>query len=314
MRVVDKPDRIAIDFQGGSHGNFLEFACNTLAGCTQDTLPFNQAGAAHSKKYINPQVFFADHYSFNDVSIPGRMVVSVQIQESDLLPLTAISLLRAGDYGYDNDELEIDTYNKLNNVDYCHMLTDLINGYFFQQVETSYNAVRDPSWPTIKTLQEFKQLPAHIQQECIEQHQLQLLELSAESPDCPRDILRDFFKIGFANPDQQGFMKQQVDKIHYTDKSVYVFPFAAFYDPIQFLQHMKLIAKWAGIVYNNWERVEILHTEFLARQPYCALKQTCDHIVDTLCDNLTLQAPPVNLLAEAYINAQLEKRGYECRY
>lgn len=288
--------------------------CNAVAGCTQDTLPFNQAGAAHNKKYIKPQMFSANHYSYLGIDIPGNMVISVQIAESDLLPLTAISLLRAGDHGYDSDELEIDTYNKLNNVNYCHVLNDLINGYFFQQVETSYNAVRDPSWPAIKTLQDFKQLPAHIQKECIDQHRLQLRELSPESPDCPRHILRDFFKIGFANPGQQGFMKQQIDKMHYTNKSVYVFPFAAFYNPEQFLQHIKLIAKWAGIVYNKWESIKILHDEFLARQPYRELKQTCDHIVDTLCNNLTLQAPPVNLLAEAYINAQLEKRGYECRY
>jgi hypothetical protein len=304
---------IAIDFQGGAHGNFLEFACNTVAECVGDMLPFNQAGASHNKKYIKPQIFCAQHYSYLDLDIPGNMVISVQIAESDLLPLTAISLLRAGDYGYDCDELEINTYNKLNNVNYCHVLENLINGYFFQQVETAYNAVRDPSWPVIKTIQEFKQLPTYIQQECVELHRLQLYELSSESPDCPRDILRDFFKIGFANPEQQGFMKQQTEKMHYTNKSVYVFPFSAFYDTEQFLQHMKLIAKWADIVYNKWEHVEILHNEFLLRQPYCKLKQTCDHIVDTLCNDLTLQAPPVNLLAEAYINAQLENRGYECR-
>lgn len=305
---------IAIDFQGGAHGHFLEFVCNAVAGCTQDTLPFDRVGASHNKKYTKTPIFFADHYSYSGIDTPNKMVISIQIAEDDLLPLTAVSLLRAGSYGYDSDKLEINTYNKLNNLNYGYVLEDLINGYFLNQVETSYNAVRDPSWPTIKTMQEFKQLPAHIQQECIEQHQLQLYELSSESPDCPRNILRDFFKTGFANPKQQGFMKQQIDKMHYVDKSVYVFPFSAFYDKHQFLQHIKLIAKWAGILYNKWEHIEILHTEFLLRQPYCKLKQTCDHIVDTLCNDLTLQAPPVNLLAEAYINAQLEKRGYECRY
>jgi hypothetical protein len=285
-----------------------------VAGCASDELPFNQAGAAHNKKYVKPQIFFANHYSYSNISISGHMVVSIQIAESDLLPLTAVSLLRAGDYGYDCDELEIDTYNKLNTVDYRCVLENLINGYFFQQVEISYNAVRDPSWPIIRTVQEFKQLPVHIQQECIETHQLQLRELTAETPDCSRDILRDFFKIGFANPSQQGFMKQQINKTHYSDKSVYVFPFSAFYDPVQFLQHIKLIAKWAGIVYNNWERVKILHLDFLSRQPYHELKKTCDHIVDILCNDTLLPPPKVNLMAEAYINAQLEKRGYECRY
>ena len=129
---------IQIDFQGGAHGNYLEFVCNTMCGVTGNVLPFNSAGASHSKQYIGKKVFYADHYSYQGKDL-GEKVVSIQITNNDLLPLLQISLLRAGDYGYDNNNLEVDTYNKLNNSDYRWVLDKLIDGFFKDQIQQSYN-------------------------------------------------------------------------------------------------------------------------------------------------------------------------------
>jgi len=42
---------IYIDFQGGAHGNFLEYVCNKfLANVPTDGNPFNSLGASHDKK------------------------------------------------------------------------------------------------------------------------------------------------------------------------------------------------------------------------------------------------------------------------
>jgi len=170
---------IQIDFQGGAHGNYLEFVLNSMCGVTEDQLPFNTAGASHSKQYIDKKVFYADHYSYLGKELANK-VVSIQIDATDLLPLSQISLLRAGDYGYDNNELETNTYNKLNNPNYKWALDKLINGFFRHQVQTSYNNVRDPEWPDVNSLQEFEQLPEHIRKECKDVHKLELLELSAQ--------------------------------------------------------------------------------------------------------------------------------------
>jgi hypothetical protein len=57
---------IHIDFQGGAHGNYLEFVCNKIAGVIEPgILPFNVSGAAHKKSYQAEQVFFAGHYSYD---------------------------------------------------------------------------------------------------------------------------------------------------------------------------------------------------------------------------------------------------------
>jgi len=182
---------IQIDFQGGAHGNYLEFVCNTMCGVTEG-IPFNSAGASHLKKYTSRKVFYADHYSYQGKDL-GEKVVSIQITKNDLLPLLQISLLRAGDYGYDNNNLEVDTYNKLNNSDYRWALDKLIDGFFKDQVQQSYNNVRDPAWPDIKTINDYNALPVHIQHECNTIHKLELLELSENYPNCPRSVLREFF-------------------------------------------------------------------------------------------------------------------------
>lgn len=303
---------IQIDFQGGAHGNYLEFVCNTMCGVTGNGLPFNSAGAAHATQYIDKKVFYADHYSYQGKDL-GEKVVSIQITKDDLLPLSQISLLRAGDYGYDNNNLEVDTYHKLNNTDYRWCLDALIDGFFKDQIRNSYNNVRDPSWPDIKTIDDYDALPASIQYECKTVHKLELLELSENYPDCSRSILREFFQIGFEHPDQQGFMYRQNTMIDYGSRQVYVFPFECFYDTDQFLQQLKHIATWAGIQYNQHNKIVELHREFLKRQPYAHSKIRCDLIVQNIVHNLPAEQAR-DLLEEAYINAQLKKYRHECRY
>lgn len=303
---------IQIDFQGGAHGNYLEFVCNTMCGVTSNSLPFNSAGASHSKQYIDNKVFYAGHYSYLGLPLANK-IVSIQITQDELLPLTQISLLRAGDYGYDNNYLEIDTYNKLNNNGYCWVLDKLVDGFFKDQIRTSYNNVRDPAWPDVSTVAEFDALPEHIRDECKNIHRLELHELSEQYPNCPRSVLREFFQIGFENPDQHGFMHRQNTVIDYGGRDVYVFPYACFYNTDQFVEQLKHIASWAGIQYNQHNRIVETHQEFLQRQPYKSSKDRCDAIVqDIICNRSTSDAQ--DLLEEAYINAQLKKYGHERRY
>lgn len=307
---------IAIDFQGGAHGNFLEFACNVMAGVKTNDNPFNSAGAAHSKLYLTPQVFYADHYSFSDTLLPYDHVVAIKIDINDLLPLSQISLLRAGDYGYDNDTLEIDTYNKLNNINYRWVLDNIMHSFFADQIETSYNSVKDPSWPEVRSLTDFENLPEQIRNECIEVHKLELLELSEEHPNCPRHILREFFQVGFTQPDNHGFITQQ-HKMQYNENiKVYNFPFKAFYNTEEFMCQVKLIANWANLKYNTYEQKLLdLHSLFLTKQPYKDSKIKCDQIVQQLINNNNYKSlNKISLIEEAYINAILQKSGHECRY
>ena len=295
---------IHIDFQGGAHGNYLEFVCNKIAGITVGT-PFNSAGASHAKKYTGKKIFYADHYSFWPRPMVFDKIISIQVDTDDLLLLQQISLLRAGDFGYDNNQLEIDTFNKLNNRQYKWVLENIVRNFFANQIQNSYNAVRDPAWPDVTTIEDFRNLPDWIKKECSEQHKLELLELSPERPDCPRSILQEFFQIGFLHPEQHGFIVRQQQAKYDSTKQVYQWPFRCFYDITVFLQEIKKVAEWAEISYTCQSDIEELHNEFLQRNPYKNSKVRCNTIIKEIQSGKPPNLDNINLVEEAYINAKL---------
>ena len=295
---------IYIDFLAGAHGNFLEFACNTaLAGIKSTELPFNNLGASHKKVYDSSVLFKSNHYFSQDTKFTNSQVISVKISPDDLLPLSSISLLRAGDRQMNNDELEINTYTKFNNDDYRWVLDNIINNFSHNQIQESYNAIKDESWPLVYTLEDFKNLPKWIQDECLTQHNLHLVELSENNPDCPRWVLREFFKLGFKYPEQAGFITEQRRMQYDNSNDVYYFPFACFYDTNLFCKELMSISKWAGLDYTDPTK---LHKEFLKRQPYYNNKRICDEILERIYNNEQLIFPTLDLMMESYLEAKLE--------
>lgn len=303
---------IYIDFQGGTHGNYLEFVCNKFLGGVdvESDTPFNNSGASHKKQYIGEKLFNAWHYSEyqgNRTTPKIGKIISIKIEPNDLLPLTSVSLLRAGNHGYDNNQLEKNTFNKLNNASYKWVLDNLLSSFFESQIEQSYNAVKDQTWPEVKSLSDFVKLPMHIREECINVHNLELLQLNESCPDCPRHILREFFCIGFKNPEISGFISTQNKKMWYhSTNDVYYFPFSAFYSLELFLQEIKKISHWAGYNFSQKENLIILHKEFLNNQIYKDSKQKCDNIINQCLKEKYYKFPELTLLEEAYIQARLE--------
>jgi hypothetical protein len=300
---------IAIDFQGGMHGNYLEFVCNRfLAGVSSNYVPFNDNGASHRKGYESDPVFHCGHF-FQNGGVPSttRKIISVRMTTQDLLPILAVSLLRAGDYGYDNQSLEINTFNKLNNKNYRWVLDNLLSSFFDNQIKQSYDAVKDPSWPEVRSPADFKKLPDRIKQECLNQHNLELFELTQHRPDCPRQILREFFKIGFKYPQQSGFYVQQ-QKMRYSEtQKVYEFPFSSFYSTDLFIENLRQVTRFFGYSDLDVDGLEDLHRQFLDRQPYRDYKQKTDDIFYRIVDQITTDLTQLDLLQEAYLEARLEQ-------
>ena len=295
---------IYIDFQGGSHGNFLEFACNTLlAKIPYTNFPFNNFGASHVKTYQTTPKFKSGHYFQKLKKLHNSQIISIQITANDLLPLSSISLLRAGDYHYDNNELEINTYHKLNNENYKWVLKNIIDSFSLNQVRDSYNAVRDSSWPVIDSLNDFKNLPKHIKQECTEIHNLHLVEITADTPDCPRWVLREFFKLSFKYPEHSGFMTQQHNTVYDNSNDVYYFPFGSFYNLEWFNHELIAISNWANLSHTDPTE---LHSKFMEKQLYYNDKNICDAILTRIYNEESFNLQHLDLMKESYLAAQLE--------
>jgi hypothetical protein len=109
--------KIPIDFVPGTHGNYLETVCNKGFGVVKHEENFSLNGSSHKKSdyYRKNKIFDARHWfeGFYDELFQYPIVISIQFNQDDLLLVSAISLLRAGDCNIDTNTLEHDTFVKL---------------------------------------------------------------------------------------------------------------------------------------------------------------------------------------------------------
>lgn len=301
---------IYIDFIGGSHGNYLEYVCNKfLAKIQTNDSPFNHLGSSHNKVYKQPIEFSAWHYfEYDGVKTPlsNSKIISIRITEDDLLPMTSVSLLRAADRNLDNNVLEIDTYNKLDNKHYKWVLKTLINSFFQDTRVVDYYNVKDPNWPNINTVTDFEQLPKWIRDECEQTFGLLPPVFSKDSPDCPRYILREFFKIGFQHPENNGFMIEQKKMTYDTSNDVYVFPYSCFYNYDDFVNELTKLAAWTEHNFIVDHQFTTIHNEFLKKQIYKNSKIKCDQLLNQIINREQFILPELTLLEESYLDAKLE--------
>ena len=255
---------IPIDFVAGTHGHFLEVVLNNFFSTTTTNLdPFNSLGASHnaSSEYLNSRMFVARHWFEDSVSQldQSNCAISIQFDQDDLLLVSSVSLLRAGDQGIDNDQLEVDTCFKLNNKFYQDLLTEILNAY--PKVDNSNGSI-------------------------------------------PRNILREFFKFGFSNPNINGYWKKQ-QQMHYT-MPVFVFKFKAFYNYNLFVDTLKELQDFIGLPFKFNNELEILHKKFLSLIPYIGHQTQCNNIILAIQQGQQQVIPSLTMLQESYINGQLE--------
>ena len=130
---------IPIDFVAGSHGNFLETILNKYFGFVAKENTLTATGTSHnkSKRYLQQRVFWARHWfeQYRQELNTFEKIISVRFSQDDLLLLSSVSLLRAGDMNINNDSLEIDTQCKLNNEFYKDTLNLIYQSYPFLDTE-----------------------------------------------------------------------------------------------------------------------------------------------------------------------------------
>lgn len=256
---------ISIDFVAGSHGHFLEYVCNRfIAKQKINFSPFDSLGASHAStaEYQQKKIFKCNHYS--NYQMPTELnVVKISFGNDDLLALSSVCFLRAGNSNIDVSALENNTYNKLKD----GFFKDLIN-----KITLAY--------PNIV--------------------------LNASTPNCPRYILREFFKFGFKTPKINGFTSKLQELQYSANINVFDFEFNHFYNTEKFITNITRISQWCGITIDQIDQLELLHTEFLSKQIFKDHKQQCDYIIDMINKKQNIPITNLTILQESYINGCLE--------
>lgn len=317
---------IAIDYVPGSHGHFLSFVCNRFLTdiprhLMGDTPLSSGLGTSHDtvSTYWAHRYFREAHYFLNQgaVTAPPEQgpslrhwhgkVIQIWFNTSDLLTLTATCFLRAGDFGIDLDDLEHDTWNKLQGPYYRTVLTEL-ERLSRHNLEQSVRDVRDPTWPTVRDWQDWDRLPQAIRDECLDQHGLVLWRLDAEHTDCPRWALREHFRHSFLDGADNGFLRLR-DSMRYRDEcDVWQWQFDDFFDTDRFMRALQALGAWSGSVLRDPDQARELHTHFLRQHQFRHLRPRCQHLVDlwTRGQNHTLRH--LSLVEQAWLEAKIQQQ------
>lgn len=319
---------IYIDCRPGANGGFLEFVCNVFMA----RIPVNKRNvikepdAFWEQDYHMNKEFRADTYAIHQSNlkkqyafaydtvgvdyIKNLKVIRITLEDSDLLPLLCETLTTASQHGCAPDNLEENTFNKLNCADHMPLLGSLQNYFQDDHAIGAYNDVKAEHWPDVNSLEDLQSVSDEIKTECKQLYDINLdtRTLTKDNADCPRHILRDMFKQLFKDPAETDYIR--ISKTFKFDESneIRSFPFSAFYNKDAFSQHINQLAEWCELPLTDSEELEQLHADFLQAHQLTNIVADCDLLVDKIITNQNCAWPDINVIQEAYVLANLEKK------
>ena len=257
---------IPLDFVAGTHGHFIEYVLNRAFGFTSSDIDlFNHLGASHKRPvdYLQSRGIVCKHWFEVDADTlkKSNRVIRIVFDKDDILLVSSLSLLRAGDMNINNDQLHIDTKKKLNNALYVDTL------------EQIYSAYGD-----------------HLR----------------TRNSIPRNILREYFKFGFRDPEINGYWKKLKSLLSNQVDSDFRIDLKKIYNIDDFVSVLKDLAVWLDRPIDIGPWLPLLHQKFISKVQYLDHTMQCEQIIEQVMSGIDTTIPKLSILQESYINARLE--------
>ena len=262
-------DEIQIDYVNGAHGSFLMHVINNLVNntCVE---PFvkHQAGAAHKLVPYQNKIASRHHYSIQNNRNLLKNVVSIRMEEDDLLMVSELLMHRWNHF--DPDELDVHSFYKIYKSQYSTNLMKI------------YNAYDVP----LKS-----DIPRHILRDYFKH----MLDTNFYSDKLGESLCKFLMK--------QQAMLEYSD----LDIKLIEFNFKWFYDYNDFKQGINSIKEFFNLDYKDNEDTLIkMHSSFLKNNPAIGMNDVYA-IFEQIKNNVEIGIPKLRLLQEAWLNLQIEK-------
>lgn len=260
---------IQIDYVNGTHGSFLMHVINNLENGTC-IIPFvkHQAGAAHKLIPYNNKIADRGHYSVKNGKDALTNVVSINMENDDLLMVTELLMHRWNHF--DPDELDKNTFYKVNKAQYRLSFMRMYEKY---------------------ALDTKTDVPRHILREYFKR----TLDTNSYN-DSLGDSLSKFL-----------IEQQQMLTYSDLDIKVMKFEFKWFYDYEAFKLGIVKIKNFFELDYEiNEDTLLQMHSLFIENNPAVHMNDVYK-IFDAIKNNKIVEIPKLKLLQEAWLNLQIEK-------
>ena len=313
---------IYIDHRPGTNGEWLEYVCNKWLGDTP--AKGNYPDICWDQEYIKNKKFRADTYTihrldtleglgmdmtkstgFTNVTyLRDVPVVRLTIDVDDILPVMCTMLDTPQFSGCSPENLETDTFLKLNCQQHKPVLKGIQEYLNSDDGVSAYNGFKAEHWPDIESYSDFLKLPEEIQQECLENGINFYTELSETNTDCPRWILRDYFRSHFEAKDDHKFLVQQKATVFDESCRVHNFTYKQLQSYGTFRQAIREISDYTKMPVVGLGLLEE-YSNFIKGVRYLNAHDECEQLISDIMAGINIA--PVNVIYEAYIQTRLEE-------
>jgi len=130
----------------------------------------------------------------------------------------------------------------------------------------------------------------------------------------PKFILRDAYKMGFLDWENQGSLISSKENIAWinnnlkNNNNLYFFEVNKFFSLQSITKELKIINEHFDLNL-NLEELESIHIEFMKRNKILNTQKYTEQVLDAVSNNRSIKIPDLDIIQEAYIYAKIEKNN-----
>jgi hypothetical protein len=128
-----------------------------------------------------------------------------------------------------------------------------------------------------------------------------------ETTEIPRYIFRDFLKLCFLNPDNDGFIDKQNRYLKELPKKTLFFPVGAFWNKNKFFKEIDILNKKLDLKLTLDEKSEDIFTIFQNNIKEFPTKDRSNEIIDCLKNEKDYKLSDIDVVEQAHISAWIEQ-------
>jgi len=130
----------------------------------------------------------------------------------------------------------------------------------------------------------------------------------------PKFILRDAYKMGFLDWENQGSLISSKENIAWinnnlkNNNNLYFFEVNKFFSLQSITKELKIINEHFDLNL-NLEELESIHIEFMKRNKILNTQKYTEQVLDAVSNNRSIKIPDLDIIQQAYIYAKIEKNN-----
>ena len=123
----------------------------------------------------------------------------------------------------------------------------------------------------------------------------------------PKFLMRDFYKLGFLDPNKNGFVERDKKLKNHLPSNTFCFPVSSFWDKDKFFETMQQASDHLDLALDLSDRT--VHDKFIDGLNFFETKDRVHDVIRAIQNNQNIDISTIDVVEQAYVSAWLENNN-----